>query len=273
MATRKETWAVVPIGDRPEVPFIGGSSTVISARSSIIALAGIPEPVVIEGPTGTGKEVVARRLHAQSARPGAYVGLNCAALPAHTSDSELFGHERGAFTGAVALRRGCFEQAHGGDLVLDELQDLPFEVQAKLLRVLESGSVIRLGGDRSIVLDVRLVVCTQRPLRQLVRDGRLREDLYYRLNVHTIRLAPLQERPGDIPLLLEHFSGCTDPPAARVRSFSPGGPGSPRALRLARQRTRAREGGPAPLRRLQRRPGGVRPPVARHPGGAVAGAA
>jgi DNA-binding NtrC family response regulator len=163
--------------------------------------------VLIEGETGTGKELVARALHqAAPDRPGPLIAVNCAAVPGPLLESELFGHERGAFTGAAGQRRGRFEQAQGGTLFLDEVGDTPAAAQAKLLRALQERRFERVGGTETVAVDVRVLAATNRPLRQLVEDGRFRKDLYYRLNVVRIELPPLRERPEDIPLLAAHFT-------------------------------------------------------------------
>jgi two-component system, NtrC family, nitrogen regulation response regulator NtrX len=162
--------------------------------------------VCILGETGTGKELVARAIHERSGRAkGPFVTLNCAAVPAELIESELFGHEKGAFTGAGSRHAGKFEQAHQGTLFLDEIGDMPLVMQAKLLRVLQEGELERVGGDRPIPVNVRAVVATHRDLDELVASGRFRQDLYHRVFVFPLRLPALRERPGDIPVLLEHF--------------------------------------------------------------------
>src|SRR5262249_24972611 len=160
--------------------------------------------VCILGETGTGKELVARALHEKSARKQApFVTLNCAAVPAELVESELFGHEKGAFTGAGARHAGKFEQAQGGTLFLDEIGDMPAAMQAKLLRVLEGGEIERVGGDWPIKVDVRVVVATHRNLEQLVRESKFRQDLYHRVYVFPIQLPPLRQRKEDIPSLVQ----------------------------------------------------------------------
>ena len=162
--------------------------------------------VCIRGETGTGKESVARALHEKSPRrSGPFVSLNCAAIPAELMESELFGHEKGSFTGAASRHLGKFEQAHGGTLFLDEIGDMPLAMQAKLLRVLEEGEIERLGGDRPLPVDVRVVVATHRNLEEQVRQGGFREDLYHRVFVFPVVIPPLRERPQDIAVLAEHF--------------------------------------------------------------------
>ncbi|HXK61497.1 MAG TPA: sigma-54 dependent transcriptional regulator [Acidobacteriota bacterium] len=163
--------------------------------------------VCIQGETGTGKELIARALHERSPRrSGPFITLNCAAVPAELIESELFGHEKGSFTGAVGRHTGKFEQAHRGTLFLDEIGDMPLAMQAKLLRVLEEGEIERVGGDRKIRIDVRTVVATHRNLQELVRRGGFREDLYHRIYVFPIVIPPLRERVDDIPVLAEYFS-------------------------------------------------------------------
>jgi len=163
--------------------------------------------VCILGETGTGKELIARALHNRSPRgAGPFVTLNCAAVPAELIESELFGHEKGSFTGAVTRHLGKFEQAHHGTLFLDEIGDMPPMMQAKLLRVLEEKQVERIGGDRSIPVDVRVIVATHRNLEEMVQRGAFRQDLYHRIFVYPLALPPLRERPEDIPVLVEHFA-------------------------------------------------------------------
>jgi len=163
--------------------------------------------VMITGESGTGKELVARALHDfGKRRSGPFVAINMAAIPRELIESELFGHEKGAFTGAMARSMGRFEQAKGGTLFLDEIGDMPPEAQTRLLRVLQEGEYTSVGGRVPIRADVRIVAATHRDLSQLIRQGTFREDLYYRLNVAPIRLPPLRERPEDIPALARHFA-------------------------------------------------------------------
>ena len=189
-----------------DTPLIGDSVPMQTLRAAIVRLAPIPSTVLILGESGAGKELVARELHRLGAGPKRpLVAVNSAALPEHLVESELFGHERGAFTGADRLRKGAFETAADGTLFLDEVGELPSPVQAKLLRVLEDHTLTRLGGDRPIRLRVRVVAATNRDLEQEVEAGRFRQDLYYRLNVHTITLPSLRDRLSDLPLLVEHL--------------------------------------------------------------------
>src|SRR5712692_4149211 len=163
--------------------------------------------VAIQGETGTGKELIARTIHQKSARrAGPFVTLNCAAVPGELIESELFGHEKGSFTGAAGRHIGKFEQAGGGTLFLDEIGDMPLAMQSKLLRVLEEGEIERVGGDKPIPVDARVVVATHHNLEEQVRAGAFRQDLFHRIYVFPVILPPLRERPGDIAALIEHFS-------------------------------------------------------------------
>ena len=192
--------------DLPALGIVGGSPALRQVISLVRSVAPTDALVLIRGETGTGKEMIANLVHTLSARRGRpFVKFNCTAIPAGLLESELFGHERGAFTGAMVRRIGRFEAAHGGTLLLDEIGDLPLELQPKLLRILEEREFERLGGTQTIRSDVRLVAATNRPLEQLVEGGTFRADLYYRLNVFSIDLPPLRERTDDIPLLVQHF--------------------------------------------------------------------
>lgn len=184
---------------------IGCSQDTHNVRRLIEQVAASMATVLITGESGTGKEVVARQIHEQSGREGPFVAVNCGAIPEHLLESELFGHERGAFTGAVAARAGRFEQAQGGTFFLDEIGDMPTAMQVKLLRVLEERVIERVGGTKSIPVDVRLIAATHRDLPTSIESGKFREDLYYRLSVFPIEIAPLRERPDDIAPLVEEF--------------------------------------------------------------------
>jgi DNA-binding NtrC family response regulator len=185
---------------------IGASQAMQEVYRLIDLAAPTTAPVLIVGESGTGKELVARRLHELSPRStGAFVAVNCSAIPETLLESEIFGHERGAFTGALERRAGCFELAHGGTLLLDEVAEMAPGTQAKFLRILQDGTVRRLGGKSELQVDVRVIAATNRDPAEAIRDGKLREDLYYRLNVVTIAITPLRTRRDDIPLLVEAF--------------------------------------------------------------------
>jgi DNA-binding NtrC family response regulator len=185
---------------------VGRSPAMLEVYKMVARVASTLSTVLVVGESGTGKELVARAIHSHSPRARApFVAVNCSALTESLLESELFGHERGAFTGAHATKRGVFEEAAGGTLFLDEIGDVGTKMQAQLLRVLQEGEIRRVGGSEPIKVDVRIVAATNRDLEEEVRAGRFREDLYFRINVVTIRLPPLRERPGDIPLLVEHF--------------------------------------------------------------------
>lgn len=186
---------------------VGGDGGLREVSQRITQVADADVPVLVLGETGTGKEVVARAIHARSRRSkGPIVCVNCGAIPPGLVDSELFGHERGSFTGASGTRKGWFERADGGTLFLDEIGELPLDAQVRLLRVLQEGMFERVGGTRSIHVDVRVVAATHRNLEDMVQSGRFREDLWYRLSVFPVFLPPLRERPNDIPALANHFA-------------------------------------------------------------------
>jgi DNA-binding NtrC family response regulator len=186
--------------------FVGVSKPMKEVFALIERVADREVPVIITGESGTGKELVARAIHRLSARNNKpFIAVNAAAIPESLMESEVFGHERGAFTGASGTRPGCFEQAHGGTLFLDEIAEMPVALQPKLLRVLADGKVRRLGGSNEFAFDVRVIVATNRDPLKAIDEGRLREDLYYRLNVFSVMLPALRERQEDIPLLAQKF--------------------------------------------------------------------
>ncbi len=201
--------AAMPGGDmegEEQLPLIGRSPAMQEIYRVLARLMGTDLTVMITGESGTGKELVARALHDYGKRRnGAFVAINMAAIPRELIESELFGHEKGAFTGATNRSTGRFEQAQGGTLFLDEIGDMPLEAQTRLLRVLQEGEYTTVGGRTAIKTDVRIIAATHRDLRTLIRQGLFREDLFYRLCVVPIRLPPLRERTEDIPLLVRHF--------------------------------------------------------------------
>jgi formate hydrogenlyase transcriptional activator len=189
-----------------KVDFIGCSEKFRAVLDRIDMVAPVDSAVMIQGETGTGKEMIAKAIHqASPRRHSPFVAVNCAAIPSALLESELFGHERGAFTGAVAQTMGRFQSADRGTLFLDEIGDLPLELQPKLLRVLQEMQIERLGSGRTIQIDVRVVAATNQDLWRMVQDRKFRADLYFRLNVFPIMLPPLRERKDDIPFLVEHF--------------------------------------------------------------------
>jgi two-component system, NtrC family, nitrogen regulation response regulator NtrX len=193
-----------------ETSLVGSSPAVTRLRELIARVAPVPSPVLIVGESGSGKELVARDLHHHGPFPnGPFIAINSAALPETLVESELFGHERGAFTGAAAVRKGAFEAADRGTLFLDEIGELPLAAQAKLLRVLEERKVTRLGGNRSLAIEARVVAATNRDLEAEVTAGRFRQDLYYRINVHVLRVPSLRDRRSDIPELASRFIAAT----------------------------------------------------------------
>lgn len=184
---------------------IGNSAKMKNIIETIEQVAPTRTTVLITGESGTGKELVAQAIHQCSGRTGKFVPVHCSALPDNLIESELFGHERGAFTGAVEMRKGRFELAEGGTIFLDEIGEIPLHIQVKLLRVLESRSFERIGGSETIVTDARVVAATNRDLKKMVEEGTFREDLFYRLDVVSLEIPPLRERKEDIPLLVKHY--------------------------------------------------------------------
>jgi DNA-binding NtrC family response regulator len=206
---QKETRAQRERSGNPEPrieSIVGKSPQMLDVYKMVARVAPTFSTVLVVGESGTGKELVARAMHTHSPRAsGPFVAVNCTALTESLLESELFGHAKGAFTGAVAPRRGLFEEAQGGTLFLDEIGDVGAKMQAQLLRVLQEGEIRRVGGSEAIKIDVRVVAATNKELEEEVKAGRFREDLYFRINVVTIRLPSLRERPTDIPLLTQHF--------------------------------------------------------------------
>ncbi len=185
---------------------LGESPSMQKLREEILKVAPTSGRVLVTGESGSGKELIAEEIHRQSKRAsGPFVKVNCAAIPSELIESELFGHEKGSFSGAAARRRGQFEVAHGGTLFLDEIGDMSLSAQAKVLRVLQTGEVTRVGSERSFQVDVRVIAATNKDLEAEVREGNFREDLYFRLNVVPIRSPALRERSDDVPLLAERF--------------------------------------------------------------------
>jgi two-component system response regulator AtoC len=225
---------------------VGASAAMQRAYDLIARVAPTSSTVLIIGETGTGKELVAETIHERSRRSAeAFVPINCGAVSATLIESELFGHERGSFTGAERKHKGIFERAHGGTLFLDEITEMPMELQVRLLRILETGTVTRVGGDEAIAADVRVLAATNRDPGKAVQDGKLREDLLYRLNVFPITVPPLRERDGDITLLAKHFLDRLNKDSDTVKSLTPAAierleqhpwPGNVRELRNAIER-------------------------------------
>ena len=198
--------ATEPDTPAPGLPFIGGSPAMQGVYRMITRVLRNDLTVLVTGESGTGKELVAEAIHTLGhRRTGPFVAVNAAAIPRDLIESELFGHEKGAFTGAIAQAIGKFEQAQGGTLFLDEIGDMPAEAQTRLLRALQSGRIRRVGGRQEIAVDVRIVAATNRALEPMIAAGTFREDLFYRLNVVPIHLPPLRERRGDIAALARHF--------------------------------------------------------------------
>ena len=213
--------AAMPTGTAGAPAIIGSSPAATQLRATIARVAPSDVSVLVVGPSGAGKEIVARSIHAGSARAARpFVALNCAAIPADLLESELFGVERGAFTGAGEPRPGRIEDAQGGTLFLDEIGDMPLAMQAKLLRVIEERRVSRLGGGREMPVDIRLVSATHRDLGQAIARGQFREDLFFRLAVFPLRVPSLAERVSDIPELVTHFAAQLAPPGGATLSFT-----------------------------------------------------
>ncbi len=211
------------LGDRASSSLLVGQAPAIRRIQEMVKMVSQSDaPTLITGESGTGKEVVARMVHEQSARRDKpFVAVNCGALAENLVEAELFGHERGAFTGALRKRDGRFKAADGGTLLLDEVAELPLPAQAKLLRVLQEGTVEPLGTNTPLRVDVRIISATHRNLQERIRAGLFREDLYYRINVIELQMPPLRERPGDIPLLVNHFLARMTPAGAASPTISP----------------------------------------------------
>ena len=222
---------------------IGQSPTLLDVLEKVNRVAKTDATVLISGETGTGKELIARAIHSAShRRDKPLIKVNCAALPSGLIESELFGHEKGAFSGAISRRAGRFELAHGGTIFLDEIGEIPIDVQVKLLRVLQEREFERVGGTDAIKVDVRVIAATNRDLVKTIREGKFREDLYYRLNVFPITLPPLRERADDVPLLVQHlvrkFSARI---GVRIESVGKGDHGATVPLHMAGKRSRVRK--------------------------------
>jgi pSer/pThr/pTyr-binding forkhead associated (FHA) protein len=240
---RTDLQVIASIEDDPAPPargMVAASPAMQAMVAEARRFASLPWPVLVLGPSGVGKEELAALVHREGARPrGPFVALNAGGLPRELVESELFGHERGAYTGAHAQRRGVFEQAHGGTLFLDEIGELPMALQSRLLRVLETWTIRRVGGESEIPVDVRLVCATHRDLAQMVNNGSFRQDLYYRLANLVLRVSPLAERPEDVLALARHFvrvlanelGGRTLSAAAEARLLVHPWPGNARELR------------------------------------------
>ncbi len=205
LASRGAAPSASPDDALPTAYMVGNSPALLEVFDQIRSFANFDLPVLITGESGTGKELVARALHEQSRRAaGPNVAVNCAALPATLIAAELFGYEKGAFTGATARRCGQIEHAHGGTLFLDEIGDMPLDLQGYLLRFLQEGEIVRVGGHKPVKVDARVIAATNVPLRAAVAAGKLREDLFYRLNVLTLHLPALRDRDGDAEVLATH---------------------------------------------------------------------
>ncbi len=207
LENRRLRQAITQQNERELVSILGKSEAMVHIKETIARVAPTEARVLILGEPGTGKELAARWIHHGSARAdGPMVEVNCAAIPAELIESELFGHEKGSFTGATKQRIGKFEQAHRGTLFLDEIGDMSLSAQAKVLRALQESRITRVGGDRTIPVDVRILAATNKNLHACIKEGTFREDLYHRLSVILMQLPPLRERQGDVPILLQHFS-------------------------------------------------------------------
>jgi len=213
---------VRPLGGDEQIPLVGRSPAMQEVYRLLARVVGTDLPVLVTGESGTGKELVARALHDYGKRRGGpFVAINMAAIPRELVESELFGHERGAFTGAAARSIGRFVQANGGTLFLDEIGDMPIDAQTRLLRVLQQSEVTPIGGRKPVRVDVRIISASNRDLRQAVLEGRFREDLFYRLNVVPLRLPALRERKDDIPDLVRHFLSDAVLQGMRGKAFEP----------------------------------------------------
>jgi DNA-binding NtrC family response regulator len=263
----------------PPVFMVGNSPAMLEVFDQVRRFATCDVPVLITGESGTGKELVARAIHERSARAGGpYVALNCAAVPATLIASELFGYEKGAFTGATQRKHGHIEHAHRGTLFLDEIGDMPIDLQGLLLRFLQEGEILRVGGRQPIKVDVRVVAATNVRLREAIAAGKLREDLYYRLNVLALQLPALRERDGDIEVLATYFLRRIAQELGReLHGFAPAAlaamlaypwPGNVRELIATLRRAAVLANGPlielADLR-LETHPAATRPPAAARP--------
>jgi DNA-binding NtrC family response regulator len=237
----------VAFADGETPGLVGRSEAMRQLRAVISQYAVTALPVLIVGETGTGKELVARALHEQSGRKGAFIPINCGSIAKELVESELFGHERGAFTGAMAPRKGVFQEAHGGTLLLDEIGELPPSLQPRLLRALETGAVRPVGADREVKVNVRVVAATHVDLETAVARGQFRQDLYYRLAAAVVETPPLRARPSDLPALAEHFLEAETPghrltAAALARLAEHSWPGNVRELRNVLKRASALHG-------------------------------
>ena len=241
--TRNENLALREQIDRDSMfeEIVGSSEAIRKVLRQVAKVAPSDSTVLILGETGTGKELIARAIHKSSSRrERAFIGVNCAAIPPSLIASELFGHEKGAFTGATQKRLGRFESANGGTIFLDEIGDLPAEIQIALLRVLQEREIERVGASKPIAVDVRVLAATHRNLNTLVAEGKFRQDLLYRLNVVPIQMPSLRERTDDIPLLVEYFIGRFGKKAGKkFKTIDEKNAQSVQSLPMARQYPRA----------------------------------